>query len=274
MVGRMRRGAWGKLLGGVCCHVTGRERGADHADGGRAPGAHRGVRSWNCHGGSCRGNERQPLGVRPRDRPDGHQSVGLGYFETTPEDVVVLRLDGSVVEGSRRPSEAPLHAEVYRRRLEPAPWCTRTHPMRPRSPRLASPSVQCTSLIADSGAEEVPLSSYVTSHPELAASVGATFGEHPETNAVLMENHGLVACGPSMAAAFGLAINLEFMSRVQWQAECVGTPRVLGRGGHGRFETLRDVRAACRRQGIGLDSWWLAWPQKSRGRRCPQRRNV
>ena len=168
---------------------------------------------------------------------------GLGYFETTPEDVVVLRLDGSVVEGSRRPSsEAPLHAEVYSRRPA-ARAVVHTHsPYATTLAALGEPVRAVHFTIADSGAEEVPLSPYVTfGTPELAASVGETFGEHPETNAVLMENHGLVACGPSMSAAFGLAVNLEFVSRIQWQAECVGTPRVLSgeevMGVSRRFET-------------------------------------
>lgn len=141
----------------------------------------------------------------------------------------MLRLDGSVVEGSRRPSsEAPLHAEVYRRRPA-ARAVVHTHsPYATTLAALGEPIRAVHFTIADSGAEEVPLSPYVTfGTPELAASVGKTFGEHPATSAVLMENHGLVACGPSMAAAFGLAVNLEFVSRIQWQAECVGTPRVL-----------------------------------------------
>ena len=168
---------------------------------------------------------------------------GLGYFETTPQDVVVLRLDGSVVEGSRRPSsEAPLHAEVYRRRSA-ARAVVHTHsPYATTLAALGEPIRAVHFTIADSGAEEVPLSPYVTfGTPELAVSVGATFGEHPHVNAVLMENHGLIACGPSMDAAFGLAVNLEFVSRIQWQAECVGMPRVLSgeevTGVSKRFET-------------------------------------
>ena len=156
---------------------------------------------------------------------------GLGYFETTPADIVVLRLDGTVVEGELRPSsEAPLHAEVYRRRPA-ARAVVHTHsPYATTLAALGEPIRAVHFTIADSGAEEVPLSPYVTfGTPELAASVGKTFGEHPATSAVLMENHGLVACGPSMAAAFGLAVNLEFVSRIQWQGECAGTPQNLTR---------------------------------------------
>ena len=101
---------------------------------------------------------------------------GLGYFETTPADVVVLQLDDSVVEGSRRPSsEAPLHAEVYRRRPA-ARAVVHTHsPYATTLAALGEPIRAVHFTIADSGAEEVPLSPYVTfGTPELAASVMAT----------------------------------------------------------------------------------------------------
>ena len=84
---------------------------------------------------------------------------GLGYFETTSADVVVLRLDGGVVEGGRRPSsEAPLHAEVYRRRPA-ARAVVHTHsPYATTLAALGEPIRAVHFTIADSGAEEVPLS--------------------------------------------------------------------------------------------------------------------
>ncbi len=171
---------------------------------------------------------------------------GLGYFETTPADIVVLRLDGTVVEGELRPSsEAPLHAEVYRRRPA-ARAVVHTHsPYATTLAALGEPIRAVHFTIADSGAEEVPLSPYVTfGTPELAASVGKTFGEHPATSAVLMENHGLVACGwacrqPRVRLAHPVAGGVRG-----------NAARALWRGGHGRFKALRDLWPACRRQGI------------------------
>ena len=40
---------------------------------------------------------------------------GIGYFETLPEDVVVMTLDGEIVEGNRKPSsEHELHSIIYK----------------------------------------------------------------------------------------------------------------------------------------------------------------
>ncbi len=42
---------------------------------------------------------------------------GLDYYETKPEDVVILNLDGDVVEGERKPSsELDMHLIYYRKR--------------------------------------------------------------------------------------------------------------------------------------------------------------
>ena len=46
-------------------------------------------------------------------------------------------------------------------------------------------------------------------------------------NAVLLGNHGVVCCGESLEKAYALAGDLEFTARLQYQARCIGTPRVL-----------------------------------------------
>ena len=43
----------------------------------------------------------------------------LDYREMEPEDIMVIRLDGSIVEGKHTPSsEWRLHAEIYKRKEE------------------------------------------------------------------------------------------------------------------------------------------------------------
>ena len=40
---------------------------------------------------------------------------GLDYYETTPEDIVILDIDGNLVEGKHRPSsEAGMHLAFYK----------------------------------------------------------------------------------------------------------------------------------------------------------------
>ena len=40
---------------------------------------------------------------------------GIDYFETKPEDIVIMKLDGTIVEGNRKPSsEHNLHIALYK----------------------------------------------------------------------------------------------------------------------------------------------------------------
>lgn len=151
---------------------------------------------------------------------------GIDYFETKPEDVVVTDLDAHIVEGARRPSsEWALHTVFYRERSD-ARAVVHTH------------SVFCTTLgilgepiravhyvIGDAGGDTVPLAPYrLFGTRELAEAAIKAAGN---CRAVLLQNHGMLACGGSLREAFGLAKNLEYVAELQYRALCAGTPRVL-----------------------------------------------
>ena len=46
-------------------------------------------------------------------------------------------------------------------------------------------------------------------------------------DAVLLSNHGLVACGRDLKSAYGLACNLEYVAELQYRTMCIGTPNIL-----------------------------------------------
>ena len=64
------------------------------------------------------------------DRPSGLVVIkpsGVPYDELQPECMVVVDLDGRVVEGQLKPSsDAPTHVVLYRASRRSAAWCTRT----------------------------------------------------------------------------------------------------------------------------------------------------
>lgn len=163
------------------------------------------------------------------DPESGYMAIGpsgLGYFETEPEDVVVMDLNGNVVEGARKPSsEFDLHATVYKHHPE-AKAVVHTHSTYCTTfACLRQPLKAVHYVICGAGVDEVPCAEYATfGTPELAANVGKAMGS---SKALLLANHGLVTCGPNMGKAFGLATNLEFVAEMQWRAMAVGTPAVL-----------------------------------------------
>ena len=48
-----------------------------------------------------------------------------------------------------------------------------------------------------------------------------------DSDAVLLGNHGLVACGKDLPGAYGLALNMEYVAELQYRTLCIGTPNIL-----------------------------------------------
>lgn len=153
---------------------------------------------------------------------------GLGYFETEPKDIVVMKLDGTIVEGKRKPSsEWAMHAAFYIAKPEARsvvhthqPYCTTFACMQ-------MPIEAVHYVIAGSGGTEIPCSKYATfGTPELAENAIQALGEG---NAVLLANHGLITCGVSIQKAFSLANNLEFCAEMQWRCMAIGKPSILNK---------------------------------------------
>lgn len=152
---------------------------------------------------------------------------GLGYFETQPQDIVVMKLDGEIIEGERKPSsEWAMHAAFYQARPlaksvvhTHQPYCTTFACMQ-------MPIEAVHYVIAGAQATTIPCANYATfGTPELAEEAIRALGSG---NAVLLANHGLITCGESIQKAFSLANNLEFCAEMQWRCMAIGKPVILG----------------------------------------------
>ena len=154
---------------------------------------------------------------------------GMDYFETRPEDVVVLDMEGNVADGARKPSsEVEMHRLLYLGR-EDVGAVVHTH-------SVYAAAVSCT---REAQAEGLP-----PAHCAVALAGGDVrctayhpFGTRELAEAacegmrgrfaVLLGNHGLLAAGPDVGHAFALAEQLEFVCEVWVHAAAVGTPALL-----------------------------------------------
>ena len=151
-------------------------------------------------------------------------ATGLVLRTAEPDDVTVVDLDGTVVEGRLEPtSELALHLAVYT--TTPARAVVHTH----------APASTAAGLLVD----ELPAVHYATLHlggpvrvapfepfgtPELArAVVTALEGRR----GALMANHGALTWGADLAEAAMLTEVLEWTCDVWLRAAAAGTPRVL-----------------------------------------------
>ncbi len=151
---------------------------------------------------------------------------GIGYFDTKAEDVVVMDLAGNIIDGDKRPSsEYDLHANIYKKHSAMravvhthSKYCTTFACM-------GEPIRAVHYLIA--GAEEsiVPVVPYATyGSSELAQNIYQT---EAEGLALLLSNHGMVAYGPTLAKAFNVAENVEWVAEIQYRTMCIGKPNIL-----------------------------------------------
>lgn len=153
---------------------------------------------------------------------------GIGYFDTTPEDIVAMDLEGNIIEGTRKPSsEWHLHTLFYKNKPEAravvhthSKFCTTLATLR-------MPIKAVHYVIADAGTNEVPCAPYRRYGTEELAKVAVESAK--ESNAVLLANHGIVVCGKNLKSAYGLAKGMEYVAEIQVTAMSVGEPVVLSK---------------------------------------------
>lgn len=165
------------------------------------------------------------------DREKGLMAIspsGMDYFKTEPEDVVVLDLEGRVVEGRRIPSsEADMHRLLYidRSDVNAVVHTHSTYATTLACMRWNLPAVHYLVGFAGLDVRCTPYATFGT--PELARL--AREGMKGRF-AVLLGNHGLLAAGPNMHYAFNVAEEIEFVCELYWRSKAVGEPVLLDAG--------------------------------------------
>jgi L-fuculose-phosphate aldolase len=165
--------------------------------------------------------------------------TGATLAELRPEEVAVVDLGGSLVDGPLEPtSEIELHLGVYERYN--AGGVVHTHPPTATALSCVIDEVPCVHYEMLRLGGPVPVARYETfGTPELAEAVlDALEGR----TAVLMANHGALTYAADPAAAAELTRLLEWACTVYWHAAAIGTPRALGED-----ERQAVIEAAVRR---------------------------
>jgi len=151
---------------------------------------------------------------------------GLNYHDITLKDVVIMDLEGKIIEGKYTPSsEFGMHLIMYQKR-DDVRAVIHTHSI--YATTIASlnweiPSVHY--LVAFAGMK-VPCARYASfGTKQLAKNAYNAMGS--EYNAVLLANHGLLAVGNNIETAFATAEEIEFSAEVYYRTKAIGEPRIL-----------------------------------------------
>ena len=151
--------------------------------------------------------------------------TGLEYDSLRPEDIVLMRFDGSH-EGPRRPSsEWRFHRDILASRPEVSAvlhshslFCTTVACLRRSIPAFHY-------MVAVAGGSSIRCAPYATFGTEELSrhAVAALEGR----KACLLANHGLITVGVDLGGAFKLAMEVETLAAMYLRALQVGEPVLL-----------------------------------------------
>jgi L-ribulose-5-phosphate 4-epimerase len=148
---------------------------------------------------------------------------GLRYEQMQPEHLVVLDVNGKVVEGALKPSsDTASHLYIYRQRPD-VNGVVHTHsPYATAFAALGKPIPVYLTAIADEFGAPIPCGGFaLIGGEEIGKVVVESIGASP---AVLLKNHGVFTVGSSAEAAVKAAVMTEDVARTVWIALQMGIP--------------------------------------------------
>lgn len=150
---------------------------------------------------------------------------GIPYEEMSWEDVVVLSLEGEVLEGSRKPSsETEMHRLLYLARKD-IRAVIHSHTVFATTVACLNEALPPVHYMVAVAGLEVPCAPYATfGTRELAENAARTMGEG---KAVLLANHGLLAAGGTLGEAFNITEEVEYVAEIYCRTRSMGTPVIL-----------------------------------------------
>ena len=150
---------------------------------------------------------------------------GYKYEDLTPADLVVVDMEGNILEGDLKPStDTATHLYVYHHRPDVCGIAHTHSPYASSFAALGRPIPACLTASAMLGGE-VPLGGYVAVGGEgIGKEIVAKIGH---ALAIVMQNHGVFTVGPSASVAAKMAVEVEEIAKTAHLAMQIGEPILL-----------------------------------------------
>jgi L-ribulose-5-phosphate 4-epimerase len=148
---------------------------------------------------------------------------GVRYEVMRPEHMVVVDLDGRLIEGDFKPSsDTATHLYIYRHRSD-VNGIVHTHSNYATAFAAAGRGIPAVlTAICDEFGGPIPLGGFaLIGGEEIGKELVRAIGDSP---AILMQNHGVFTIGPTGEAAVKAAVMVEDVARTVWLASQIGTP--------------------------------------------------
>lgn len=162
------------------------------------------------------------------DREAGHMAItpsGIDFFEIQPEDIVIMTLDGDIVEGERTPSSEWVMHKIFYENREDIDAMIHAHTMYATVMATLRWNLPPSHYMVAVAGKNVRVADYATyGTPELAENA---YEAMKDRRAVLLANHGIIAGAQDLLNAFNIVEEVEYCSEVHIKAKSVGEPVIL-----------------------------------------------
>jgi L-ribulose-5-phosphate 4-epimerase len=148
---------------------------------------------------------------------------GIRYEDLRPDQMVIMDMDGKIVEGQHKPSsDAASHLYIYRHRPDLFGVVHTHSPYATAFAAVGKPIPVVLTAIADEFGGPIPCGGFaLIGGEEIGKIVVETIGK---SKAVLLKNHGAFTVGASPEEAVKAAVMVEDVARAVWLALQIGQP--------------------------------------------------
>lgn len=150
---------------------------------------------------------------------------GVKFDDLLPENMVVVDIDGNIVEGDlKASSDTASHCYIYRNMPE-VNGVVHTHSRYATAFAAVGKAIPCiTTAMGDEFGGEIPCGGFaLIGGEEIGEVVVQALRDH-RSPSCLLQNHGVFALGPSAEKAVKAAIMTEDNAAIVWTALQLGTP--------------------------------------------------
>jgi L-ribulose-5-phosphate 4-epimerase len=154
--------------------------------------------------------------------------TGTSYDDIKVEDMVIIDLDGAIIEGSLKPSsETPMHTTVYKN-IPDVKAVVHTHSPYALAFATVGRSIPIISTEGLAIRGPIPVAQYACPGTEAQgwAAIRAMQGP-PSVTGTLLKNHGVLVTGTNLSHAFAAACRIEMAAKIYLLALQIGDPVIL-----------------------------------------------
>ncbi|MCK6576488.1 MAG: L-ribulose-5-phosphate 4-epimerase [Anaerolineae bacterium] len=150
---------------------------------------------------------------------------GVTFDKLTPENMVVVDIDGKIVEGSyKASSDTASHCYIYRH-MPQVYGVVHTHSRYAAAFAVVGKPIPCvTTAMGDEFGGPIPLGGFALIGGEQIGQVVVETLKDSRSPACLLQNHGVFSTGRNAETAVKAAVMTEDNAAIAWLAMQIGTP--------------------------------------------------